>query len=135
MKTTPSDLAARIRERGLPEAVARIATEGGAAVHPVLEYRAESVWGPSRSVPESDLVPLWICGTTTAFARPDGTFVEWDAEEDEPARHFPGFTALVRALLTDLYEDEETDDARRAVATLLVPPEDVETALTPEPRD
>lgn len=138
MEPTGEELAERIRARALPEAVVTIATRGGESVHPALGYRAELVWSPSWSVIEhsarTDLVPLWACGTTTVFSAGDGTFLEWDAEEDHPWMTFPDFPAAVRSLLTDLYEDEVDDDDLRAVAELLLPADQVEDALRPEDR-
>ncbi|SOD62679.1 hypothetical protein SAMN06297387_10752 [Streptomyces zhaozhouensis] len=138
MQPTVEDLAERVRARGLPEAVVTIATRGGEVVHPDLEYRAQAVGGPSWSVighsARADLVPLWTCGTTTLFSTGDGTFLEWDAEEDEPSRTFPDFPATVRSLLTDLYEDELDDDALRTIGELLLAPHQVNAALRPEDR-
>ncbi|MEU3273043.1 hypothetical protein ABZ639_19555 [Saccharomonospora sp. NPDC006951] len=138
MEPTAEELAERIRARALPEAVVTIATRGGESAHRALGYRAESVWSPSWSVIEhsarTDLVPLWTCGTTTVFSAEDGTFLEWDAEEDQPWRTFPEFPAAVRSLLTDLYEDEVDDDDLRAVAELLLPADQVDDALRPEDR-
>lgn len=115
-----------------------IATQGGEKVHPELEYRAASIWSPSWSVIEisarTDLVPLWACETTTLFSAGDGTFLEWDAEEDQPSRTFPDFPAAVRSLLTDLYEDETDDADLRAIAELLLPPQQIQSALQPEDR-
>jgi len=139
MEWDADELSARIRERALPEAVVVIATEGGTAAHQALEYRVESVWSPAWSVIEhsgrSDLVPLWVCGTTAFLSAEDGTFLEWDAEEDQPWRAFATFAALVRSLLTDLYEDEVDDRDRREIARMLLPRAKVRRALRPEPRD
>lgn len=139
MELDATELSERIRARKLPEAVATIATRGGPAVHPALEFRAESVWAPSWSVIEesgrADLVPLWNCGMTTYYSAADGTFVEWSAEADEPWRVFTTFAELVRSLLTDLYEDEVDDDDRRRIARLLLPNRLVRYALRPENRD
>jgi hypothetical protein len=133
-----AELATRIRARGLPESVVTIATAGGSALHRTLEYRAESVWSPAWSVLEhsarADLVPLWMCGTTAFLSAEDGTFLEWDAEEDHPWRAFATFTDLVRSLLTDLYEDETDERSRRDIARLLVPRSEVRSALRPEDR-
>lgn len=138
MELTPDNLAERIRARGLPESVVVVAVDGGEALHPALDYRAESVWAPSWEVVSSsgdaDLVPLWTCGTTTMFSRGDGSFAQWDAEVDAPSSVYPDFAHAVRALLTDLYEDEVDDDERREIATLLVPASDIEFVLEPEPR-
>lgn len=135
---SPRTLQARIRARGLPEVVALIAVDGGATVHPELWFRAESVGDPAWSIVRSsgrdDLTPLWACGTTTAFACDDGTFLEWDAEEDAPWRTFPDFEGLVRSLLTDLYEDEESEASRRAIARALLPGRSTDRALEPEDR-
>ena len=139
MEWDATELADRIRERALPEVVVAMATEGGAAVHPALEFRAESVWSPAWSVIEhsgrSDLVPLWGCGTTVALSAGDATFLEWDAEEERPWRTFADFTELVRSLLTDLYEDEVDDRDRREIARMLLPRAKVRRALRPEQRD
>lgn len=139
MEWDATELADRIRERALPDAVVVMATEGGAAAHQALEYRAESVWSPAWSVIEhsgrSDLVPLWVCGTTVALSAGDGTFLEWDAEEDRPWRTFADFAELVRSLLTDLYEDEADDRDRREIARMLLPRTKVRRALRPERRD
>ncbi|UZF48511.1 hypothetical protein [Rhodococcus rhodochrous] len=138
MEPTGEELTKRIRARTLPEAVVTIATRGGESVHPALEYRAGSVWSPSWAVIErsarTDLVPLWACGTTTVYSTGDGTFLEWDAEEDHPWTTFVDFPAAVRSLLTDLYEDEVDDDDLRAVAALLLPAHQVQDALRPEDR-
>lgn len=139
---TDDNLAERIRTRGLPEAVATIATRGGAAVHPVLDYRAESVsmspdgpaWSIVRSSGRDDLVPLWECGTVTVFSAADGTFLQWDAEEDAPWTTWPNFAGAVRDLLTDLWEDEADDQARAVIARLLLPEDQVEAALVPKER-
>jgi membrane protease YdiL (CAAX protease family) len=137
-----SELAERIRARQLPEAVAQIATRGGATVHPALWYRAEDVWqepdGPAwQSIATSarrDLVPLWTCGTVTVFSAGNGSFVQWDAEEDEPWKTWPDFAGAVRDLLTDLWEDEVGDDDRAAIARLLLPEREIDAALIPEER-
>ena len=133
-----AELSARIRARGLPESVVTIASAGGTALHRALEYRAESVWSPAWSVIEhagrADLVPLWVCGTTAFLSAGDGTFLEWNAEEDHPWRTFATFTDLVRSLLTDLYEDEVDERDRRAIARLLLRRGEVRSALRPEDR-
>lgn len=137
-----SDLAERIRARGLPSAVVEIATRGGDAVHSALWYRTERV-SPSPDGPASaivamsgreDLVPLWTCGTVTVFSAADGSFVQWDAEEEEPWTIWPDFAGAVRDLLTDLWEDESDDEERAEVARLLLPDGDVAAALVPEER-
>ncbi|WP_134321825.1 hypothetical protein [Cumulibacter soli] len=129
-----ADLAVRIRARGLPDVVARIAADGGESVSPALFSRADAVWPePAEAVMSStteDLVPLWSCGTTHAFAG-EGRFVMWSAECDEPHAVFASFAELVRDLLTDLYEDDEDDDERWRVAHLLLPPDDAASALVP----
>ena len=139
MERDAKELEAGIRARGLPEAVVALALHGGPTVHPALEYRAESVWAPSWAVIEHsgrvDLLPLWSCGTTTYYSAADGTFLEWNAEEDEPWRTFATFAELVRSLLTDLYEDEVEEDDRRQIARLLLPRRLVRRALRPEDRD
>jgi len=138
MKLSGKVLEERIRARGLPEAVVTIATRGGETLHPELGYRAASAWSASWSVIEhsarTDLLPLWTCGTTTLFSAGDATFLEWDAEEEQPWRTFADFPAAVRALLTDLHEDEVDDDDLRAVAELLLPAQQVREALCPEDR-
>jgi hypothetical protein len=135
---TAEELADSIRRRGLPEAVATMATCGGAEVHPALDVRAASIWSPAWSVIErsgrGDLVPLWSCDMTTTFSAGDGTFVRWSAEMDEPRETFPDFTATVRSLLTDLWEDDVADRDRRAIAKLLLPRPQVREALRPEKR-
>lgn len=132
--TSEGDLGMRIREIGLPDVVARIATEGGEAVSPALLYRADAVWPETAEVVMSsageDLVPLWSCGTTHAFAG-QGRFIVWSAESDEPYEVFESFAELVQNLLTDLYEDEEDDDERSRIAHLLLPPDDAAAALVP----
>ncbi|MCK8475860.1 hypothetical protein [Microbacterium aurugineum] len=136
------DLVGRIRSRGLPDAVVTIATRGGTALHSALDYRAESVevsprgpaWAVIAASGRADLVPLWTCGTVTVFSADDGSFLEWDAEEDEPWTVWSDFAAVVRSLLTDLYEDEVSDAVRTEVARLLLPGDEVEAALTPEAR-
>lgn len=137
-----SALAGRIRARRLPEAVALIATRGGASVHPALGYRAADVWqrpdGPAWETAAAsgrqDLVPLWTCGTVTVFSAEDGSFLQWDAEEDEPWAVWPDFAGPVRDLLTDLWEDETSDDDRAAIARLLLPEREISAALIPEQR-
>lgn len=136
------DLAERIRARGLPEAVVDIATRGGAAVHPALEYRAEDVWqwpdGPAWEIVAAsgrkDLVPLWTCGTVAVFSAGDGSFLQWDAEENEPWAVWPNFAGAVRCLLTDLWEDDANDQDLAAIARLLLPRGDIDAVLTPEER-
>ena len=132
--TANTDLVARIRERGLPEVVARIATEGGEAVSPALFYRAEAVWPETAEAVTSgraeDLVPLWSCNTTHAFAG-QGRFLLWSAESDEPYEVFGTFAELVQDLLTDLYEDDEDDEERSRIAHLLLPPDEAVGALVP----
>ncbi|WP_433611579.1 hypothetical protein [Prescottella agglutinans] len=130
----PEEHATRIRALGLPDAVVRIAVEGGATVHPVLRDLADSVWAPAWSIVEvrPDLVPLWSAGTATVLAAPDGTVHRWSAEcPGEPLDSYPDFASAVRHLLTDLWELDREDDDRRAVAHLLLPPEQVEAALDP----
>lgn len=134
-----ADLPLRHRALGLSPVLTRLALEGGAAVHPALWFRIESVW-PSvweaiAALPGAgDLVPIWGHGTSVTGTCGDGSFEIWDAESEERQEHYPDLTALVRAVLTDLYEDEATDLARREVAELLLPPADVEAALVPEDR-
>jgi len=128
------NLAARLRQRGLPDVVARIATEGGASVSPALFYRAESVFlDPAEEVMRGtaeDLVPLWSCGTEHAFAG-QGRYLIWGPESTEPSAVFETFADLVRELLTDLWEDEEDEDERSRIAHLLLSPEDATSALVP----
>ena len=134
---TPDEHAARIRSLGLGEVVVRIALDGGATVHPVLRNHADSVWAPAWSIVEQqpDLVPLWSSGTTAVLAAPGGTVYRWSAEDpDEPLDVYPDFAAAVRELLTDLWELDEDDDVRRAVAESLLPTEQVEAALQPVDR-
>lgn len=129
-----AELAERIRERGLPETVVRIATDGGETVSPALFYRAESVHhDPAEAVMSStaeDLVPLWSCGIEHAFAGRD-RYLIWDPESDEPRAVFETFAQLVRELLTDLWEDEEDDEERARIAHLLLPPDEAAAALVP----
>lgn len=142
MEPRASDLADRIRARGLPEAVVDIATRGGAAVHAALGYRAEDVWqqpdGPAWEVVATsgreDLVPLWTCGTVVVLSAADGSFLQWDAEEDAPWTAWPDFAGVVRDLLTDLWEDEIDDEDRAEVARLLLPEDEIYAAMTPEDR-
>lgn len=136
------ELAQRIAARGLPDAVGRIATQGGAAAHPALEYRAQEVWtpphGPAWQIVitsgRTDLLPLWTCGTVTVFSAGDGSFVQWDAEADEPWRIWPDFAGAARHLLTDLWEDEVDDGDRADIARLLVSEDEIDAALVPEDR-
>jgi hypothetical protein len=79
-------------------------------------------------------VPLWTCGTVTVFSAGNGSFVQWDAEEDEPWKTWPDFAGAVRDLLTDLWEDEVGDDDRAAIARLLLPEREIDAALIPEER-
>ncbi|MFC5289463.1 hypothetical protein ACFPM7_20620 [Actinokineospora guangxiensis] len=136
------ELGSRVRARGLPPAVEAIAVRGGAEVHPALAYRAQAVSaaadGPAWTVVamsgRDDLVPLWTCGTATVFSAGDGSFLHWDAEEDQPWRAWPTFAGPARHLLTDLWEDETDDAERVAVARLLLPAEQIAAALVPEDR-
>lgn len=129
-----ADLAARIRNLGLPEVVGRIATEGGESVSPALFYRADAVFhDPAEEVMSStgeDLVPLWLCGTEHAFAG-RGRYLIWGPESDEPTAVFTTFSGLVRELLTDLWEDEEAEDERTRIAHLLLPSDEAASALVP----
>lgn len=142
VSNSTDDLTSRIRARGLPESVVTISTRGGAHLHPALEYRAESVepWpdGPAWAVVAAsgrdDLVPLWTCGTVTVFSAADGSFLEWDAEEEDSWTVWPDFARAVRSLLTDLWEDEAEDEDRAAIASLLLPEGLVAAALVPEER-
>jgi hypothetical protein len=132
----------QIRARGLPEAVVTIAVRGGADAHPALWYRAYAVSpsddGLARTViagsARTDLVPLWTCETTTVFSAGDGSFLAWDAEEHAPSTTWRDFTETVRSLLTDLWEDEATDDELTDVAHLLLPPDAAARALVLEMR-
>ncbi|WP_235737887.1 hypothetical protein [Nocardioides alcanivorans] len=144
MELTPESLRRRILERGLPEAAATIATQGGSAVHPALEFTAESISltsdGPSISVirhsGRTDLVPLWTSSATvTVFSAADGSFLEWSAEDDEqPWQSWPDFASAVRHLLTDLYENMVSDEHRHEVAALLLPEDQIAAAMVPEER-
>ncbi|WP_280760907.1 hypothetical protein [Prescottella agglutinans] len=99
----------------------RIAVEGGATVHPVLQDLADSVWAPAWSIVERhpDLVPLWTSGATTLLAALDGTVQRWSAEyTGEPLSSYPDFATAVRVLLADLWELDSEDDDRRTVAGL-----------------
>ncbi|MFJ2619325.1 hypothetical protein [Glutamicibacter sp. NPDC087344] len=133
------ELAERIRARGLPEAVIQMAIHGGAAVHQALWYRVESVstspagpaWNIVATAEREDLVPLWECGSVAVFSAGDGSFLQWDAEEDEPWIRWPDFPHAVRDLLTDLWEDETMDVQRAEIARLLLPAGEVEAALIP----
>ncbi|MCR8945599.1 hypothetical protein NW249_26180 [Streptomyces sp. OUCMDZ-4982] len=141
-ETPDDDLAQRIRARGLPDSVVMIATLGGARLHPALGYRAESVepcpdspaWAVVAASGPADLVPLWTCGTVTVLSSADGSFLEWDAEENEPWTIWPDFADAVRSLLTDLWEDEADDAARAEIARLLLPAGLIAAALVPEER-
>lgn len=136
---TLNELGEQHRRLGLPPALTRLALEGGAAVHPALGFRVESVW-PSvwesiAALPGADdLVPLWGHGTTMAFAGADGTFQIWSAEAGERWDLYTDLPGLVRNLLTDLWEDEVSEVDRSEVAALLLPPADVAGALVPEDR-
>lgn len=137
--TSLTDLPLRHRAIGLSPVLTRLALEGGVAVHPALWFRIESVW-PSvweaiATLPGAGgLVPIWGHGTAVTGARGDGSFEIWNAESEERQERYADLAGLVRALLTDLYEDEVSDDARRQVAELLLPSGDVEAALVPEDR-
>lgn len=137
MDAASRDLTDRIVARGLPEVVARIAVDGGEAVHPALWFRAKPVWrATSEAVMGSTseaLVPLWASGTAHAFAG-QGRFVIWDAESSEPDEVFDSFTELVRNLLTDLYEDEEDEAEISHIAHLLLPADEAAAALELEER-
>lgn len=106
----------------------------GEAVSPALFYRAEAVWPETAEAVTSgraeDLVPLWSCNTTHAFAG-QGRFLLWSAESDEPYEVFGTFAELVQDLLTDLYEDDEDDEERSRIAHLLLPPDEAVGALVP----
>jgi predicted NAD/FAD-dependent oxidoreductase len=113
-------------------------------VHPALEYEVDSIHldgsGPSFSVIEQsgrdDLVPLWTSSATvTVFSAGDGTFLEWSAEDDEePWTIWPDFAAVVRYLLTDLYEANALEQHRVEIAALLLPEDKAAQALVPETR-
>ena len=79
-------------------------------------------------------MPLWECGTVAVFSAGDGSFLQWDAEADEPWTLWSDFAGAVRDLLTDLWEDEADDSHRADVARLLLPEGDVAAALIPEER-
>lgn len=141
---TEQELAAAIVARGLPEAVARIATQGGGEVHPSLEFSLESVWlDPAgaamtalREFGTTEWLPLWqSSATSTVFALPDGSFEEWNAEAEERFERWADWPALVRFVLTDLYEAEAEEDERAEVAALLLPEPLRAAALVLEPRD
>ncbi|MFE4502394.1 hypothetical protein ACFRFQ_21295 [Rhodococcus sp. NPDC056743] len=131
---TPQEHAASIRSLGLPEAVVRIALEGGESVHPVLKNHADSVWAPAWSIVERhpELVPLWSSGTNAMLAATRGSVQWWSAEHpNAPLDTYPDFAAAIRELLTDLWEVDKDDDDRRTIAELLLPTEQVEAALKP----
>ncbi|MGO2111290.1 MAG: hypothetical protein ACTH31_06720 [Pseudoclavibacter sp.] len=138
MRLIPSAFVERLRERGLPDAIITIATKAGEAVHPELDFRAEAPWDATWSVVEAvnreDLLPVWACGTTGVYSAGDGTFLSWNAEEAQPWDIYADLTAAVRALLTDFFEDEATDDERREIADLLLPDDQVDLALQLEER-
>lgn len=141
---TTDELARRIRERGLPEAVVSLALHGGAAVHPVLDLHADYIdltgddptSAVLRAIGADDMLPLWMTGTTTTvFSRGDGTFELWNAEDESgPWERWSDFGGAVRCLLTDLWESEVDEAQRREVAELLVPREQIEAVLEPEER-
>lgn len=137
MSELRENLAERIRALSLPEAVVRIAVDGGETVSPALRFRAQSVWhDPAQAVmrqSSEELVPLWSCGTTHAFAG-QNRYLIWNPESDEPDAVFDDFAGLVRNLLTDLYEDEEDDEERSRLAHLLLAEVDVAAVLVPEER-
>lgn len=132
-----SDLPGRIRALGLPDVVGRIAVDGGESVSPALWYRAKSVWPEvaeaAMGAVDEELVPLWACDTTHAFAG-RGRYLLLAPEADEALSVFADFADLVRDLLTDLYEDEEDEAERERVAHLLLPAEEAEAALVPKER-
>ena len=127
----------QIRALGLPEAVVRIALDGGEAVSSALSYRAQSVWAaPAEAVmngTSEELFPLWSCGTTHAFAGQD-RYLLWSPETAQPYAVFDSFAKLVRELLTELYEDEVDEDERVRIARLLLREADVAAALVPVAR-
>ncbi|MHC6176339.1 hypothetical protein [Glutamicibacter sp. X7] len=141
---TTDELARRIRERGLPEAVVSLALHGGAAVHPALDLHVDyidltgddptsAVLGATES---EDMLPLWMTGaTTTVFSRGDGSYELWNAEDESgPWERWSDFGGVVRSLLTDLWESEVDEAQRREVAELLVPKDQVDAVLEPEER-
>lgn len=144
MELSAETLEHSIRARQLPEAVVIIALRGGAAAHPALGDAAEYISltddDPTSAViaisGRSDLVPLWMTSaTTTVFSAADGTFVQWNAEdEDGPWEQWPDFASTVRFLLTDLYEGMVSDTELHEVASLLLPADQVAAALVPEER-
>ncbi|MBK0420327.1 hypothetical protein JD276_14940 [Leucobacter sp. CSA1] len=144
MNSVMEALAQRIRTRALPEAVVTLALHGGAAVHPALDLHAEHIEltgeDPTSAViaftGREDLVPLWMSSATeTVFSAGNGSFELWSAEDDaEPWERWPDFVGAVRYLLTDLWEFEVTDEQRREVAALLLPPDRIAAALVPEER-
>lgn len=105
MSESRESLAERIRALSLPEAVVRIAVDGGERVSPALWFRAQSVrHDPAQAVmrqTSEELVPLRSCGTTHAFAD-QNRYLIWNPESDEPDAVFDDFAGLVRDLLTDL---------------------------------
>lgn len=121
-----------------------IAAEGGESVHPALQDRAQSVdlseWSPASSLRRDhgndDWLPLWASGSATeiVFSLPDGTFCLWSADADEEWERWSVFGDAVRYLLTDLYEDEESEEDREQVARLLLLRDQVAAALVPEER-
>ncbi len=133
-------LAARIRARGLPAAVATIALEGGAAVHPALRGHTDAVdargWAVANRHPE--LVPLWTSGAVVTLAAGDGSVSRWSPElPDEPLHAYADLAEAVRALLTDLWELDDDDTGagdRRAIAEALLRPDQVAAALVPVER-
>jgi len=144
MELTSKNLTEQIHARGLPAAVAAIAAHGGESVHPALGYRAQSVdlseSSPARCLRrdhgDADWLPLWASGSDTeiVFSLPDGTFCQWSADADEEWERWANFGDVVRYLLTDLYEDEVSDEEREQVAALLLPRSEVAAALVPEER-
>ncbi|MFT4279641.1 hypothetical protein [Microbacterium sp.] len=132
-----TELADRIRVRGLPEAMVTIATKGGAVIHPALRGQADAVnargWSVARRHPH--WVPLWSSGAMVTMVGPDGSLARWSVElSDESLRTYTDLADAVRNLLTDLWELDEDDtgaDDRRSIAEALLPRDAVPGALTP----
>ncbi len=127
----PDELRRAILARGLPDAVARIAVDGGESVHPALGFRAEAVDLSSegatvfmrREYGDDTWLPLWQCGAiTTVFSLADGSFLRWNAEATESFDTWPDWSGVVEWLCQELWEDETSDDDLAAVRTLLLGP-------------
>ena len=124
-------LRAAILARGLPEAVARIAIEGGEAVHPALAFTIVSIDLDAHSpvvwlleaYGDDTWVPVWQHGSSTniLFSMSDGSFAEWDAECPDSREDWPDWSSVVDSLITELWEAEVSDDDLDAVRALLLP--------------